>query len=126
MQNGKLKPHDPRELRLAEHGYQKWLVDIDKHCELTNELCEFSDLMRPSFWSKNLDRLKVNDILRVVKKGEFDCEISVAWIGPGGCGMRVVGAVVGSRFYGQLKAAEAAAQVEERAALHASIARSTP
>jgi hypothetical protein len=78
------------------------------------------------FWSRNIDRLKVDDIPRVMKRGEFDCEISVAWIGPGGCGMRIVGAVVGSRIYEQLKAAEAAARIEEREALHASIARSTP
>jgi len=101
---------DARDLKRAEHGCSHYYCDIDEHIRLTGESCEFEDLLKPTFWSRNVDRLKRGDILRVAKEGSFDCELSVTWVGPAGVGVKIRGALVGPKLHDQLKAAEAAAK----------------
>jgi hypothetical protein len=122
--NGKHPQRNPLELQHAGQRYTTWIVDCDVHARLTGEPCTFQDLLTPTFWSRNTDRLKVGDQLRVVRENEFDCELSVRWVGPGGVGVAVCGAIVGTKFYNQLKAAEAAAHAEAAAELAASVAPS--
>src|SRR5262245_21164801 len=117
--NGKLPP--PVLVR-AEHAYTRYFIDVDEHIRLTGEPVEFEDLLKPVFWSKNVDRLKRGDILRVDKDGGYDCELWVTWVGPGRCGVKLHRAIVGSELYNELKAAEAAAHAEADASLAASIA----
>lgn len=117
-------PKAPNELKRAEYAYTRYYVDIDEHIRLTGEPCDFEDLLKPTFWSRNIDRLKPRDVLRVVKEGEFDCELVVTWTGPGGCGVKLRGAIIGTKFCQQMKAIEAEVRAEEAAERAASVAPS--
>jgi hypothetical protein len=122
--NGHAPPRAPTPLRKEEHVATSWFIDLDEHARLTGEDITFEDTLKPVFWSRNVDRIKVGDLLRVHKDGEIDCRLIATWIGPHGVGVKVFGAAVGSPFYNELKAIETAQREKNRAALAASVAPS--
>jgi hypothetical protein len=114
-------PRAPTHLQLEKHAATSWLIDLDEHRRLTGQDCDFEDVMKPVFWSRNVDRLKVGDVLRIHKDHEIDCRLIVTWIGPHGVGVKVFGPIYGTPFYDQLKAIETAQHAKNREALAASV-----
>lgn len=115
-------PRAPEHLQKEEHAANHWLIDVDEQERLTGQTIELEDLLRPTYWSKNVDRLKPGDMLRVHKDGTIDCRLIVTWTGPHGVGVKIFGAIYGSELYAKLKAIETAQHAKDREALAASVA----
>ncbi len=111
------KPLDPNKLRLADHAYKRWHLDLRTLRTTDNERVTLKDLLtRPEVWAKQTGIISAGDLVRVTDD-DLDVEIKVVAIGAGGIMCEChPSPTPGSAKHKQLLAVQAAVRAEENAA----------
>ena len=73
-----VKPLPDRAIKLAEQCYRTWHFDLGKIKAEDGTSVSLQDFMRPTFWSKWIDKIGVDDRIRVIAADRsFDFELIV-------------------------------------------------